>query len=246
MTMAGPSWKQEDWVLRRFSAVAEPRECSEDKYYDVEDQANVECQADGCDVNLLGLKKKYYARYRVCPDHQKAMCCNVGGEKKRFCQQCGKFQALGEFDGNKKSCIARLEKHNIRRKRLREIQQLLKSRGYIDRDALRQKYNISEKKLAAMEAKAKVKLGMMRKGGNSLDSVLHSSKESDVSTSTDEKESHSRKSVPIQSSSGEISSSESMLPMQEDLDLMQDSYLDPGSVISGAAKRHECRHIIPV
>jgi len=225
--MAGPSWKQEDWVLRRFSAVAEPRECSEDKYYDVEDQANVECQADGCDVNLLGLKKKYYARYRVCPDHQKAMCCNVGGEKKRFCQQCGKFQALGEFDGNKKSCIARLEKHNIRRKRLREIQQLLKSRGYIDRDALRQKYNISEKKLAAMEAKAKVKLGMMRKGGNSLDSVLHSSKESDVSTSTDEKESHSRKSVPIQSSSGEISSSESMLPMQEDLDLMQDSYLDP-------------------
>lgn len=231
----GASWKQEDWILHRFSTVAEPREGGGKESSSTADLVNVECQADGCNVNLLGLKKKYYTRYRVCPDHQKAMCSIVGGEKKRFCQQCGKFHPLGEFDGNKKSCIARLEKHNVRRKRLREIQHVLKSRGYIDRDALRQKYNISDKKLAAMEAKAKVKLGMMRKGGNSLDSVLHSSKESDVSTSTDEKDSQSRKSdsvkgyIPVtdQSSCAEISSPESMLPVNADLDLLQDSYLDP-------------------
>mmetsp|Transcript_8848 Transcript_8848/g.17592 ORF Transcript_8848/g.17592 Transcript_8848/m.17592 type:complete len:978 (+) Transcript_8848:171-3104(+) len=231
----GDSWKQEDWVLHRFSTVAEPREGGGKDSSSTVDQVNVECQADGCLVNLVELKKKYYTRYRVCPDHQKAMCSIVGGEKKRFCQQCGKFHALAEFDGNKKSCIARLEKHNVRRKRLREIQHMLKSRGYIDRDALRQKYNISDKKLAAMEAKAKAKLGMMRKGGNSLDSVLHSSKESDVSTSTDEKDSQSRKSdsvkgyVPMtdQSSCVEISSPESVLPVNADLDLLQDSYLDP-------------------
>lgn len=48
------------------------------------------------------------------------------GREQRFCQQCGKFQPREDFDGEKRSCRARLEKHNARRRRQREMQHLLK------------------------------------------------------------------------------------------------------------------------
>eukprot|EP00955_Chlamydomonas_euryale_P047590 353725-Chlamydomonas_euryale.AAC.3 len=35
----------------------------------------------------------------------------------RFCQQCGRFHHLNEFDGEKRSCRARLQKHNARRRK---------------------------------------------------------------------------------------------------------------------------------
>lgn len=37
--------------------------------------------------------------------------------KQRFCQQCGRFHNLAEFDGDKRSCRARLLKHNARRRK---------------------------------------------------------------------------------------------------------------------------------
>ena len=37
----------------------------------------------------------------------------------RFCQQCGRFQPLSDFEGAKKSCRAKLELHNARRKQAR-------------------------------------------------------------------------------------------------------------------------------
>lgn len=46
--------------------------------------------------------------------------------------QCGKFQLVEEFDGEKRSCRARLEKHNARRRRQREMQQLLKKGVKLD------------------------------------------------------------------------------------------------------------------
>lgn len=37
--------------------------------------------------------------------------------KHRFCQQCGRFHNLADFDGDKRSCRARLVKHNARRRK---------------------------------------------------------------------------------------------------------------------------------
>ena len=37
--------------------------------------------------------------------------------RQRFCQQCGRFHHLVEFDGEKRSCRARLQRHNARRRK---------------------------------------------------------------------------------------------------------------------------------
>ncbi|PNG99373.1 Squamosa promoter-binding-like protein 9, partial [Tetrabaena socialis] len=39
------------------------------------------------------------------------------GIEQRFCQQCGRFHGLTEFDGTKRSCRARLQRHNARRRK---------------------------------------------------------------------------------------------------------------------------------
>ncbi len=49
--------------------------------------------------------------------------------------QCGKFQPLEDFDGDKRSCRARLDKHNARRRRQREMAHMLKKTGTIDEKA---------------------------------------------------------------------------------------------------------------
>lgn len=41
----------------------------------------------------------------------------VEGQAIRFCQQCGRFQLLDEFDGDRRSCKKKLEKHNERRRK---------------------------------------------------------------------------------------------------------------------------------
>lgn len=43
-------------------------------------------------------------------------CLRVDGQYIRFCQQCGRFQLLSEFDGEKRSCRSKLAKHNLRRR----------------------------------------------------------------------------------------------------------------------------------
>lgn len=37
----------------------------------------------------------------------------------RFCQQCGKFQSVSDFEGSQKSCRYRLNLHNAARRRKR-------------------------------------------------------------------------------------------------------------------------------
>jgi SBP domain len=66
----------------------------------------------------------YHRRSRCCPDHAAMPSCYVQlaegvTEQCRFCQQCGKFQALSEFDGSRKSCRRQLLEHNARRKQAR-------------------------------------------------------------------------------------------------------------------------------
>ena len=74
------------------------------------------CQVNGCLTDLTGLKE-YHNRYKICEYHLKIPSIVREGSKQRFCQQCGRFHDLGEFDGDKRSCRARLQRHNARRRK---------------------------------------------------------------------------------------------------------------------------------
>lgn len=74
------------------------------------------CQVEGCVTDLSGLKE-YHNRYKICEYHLKIPSIIREGGRQRFCQQCGRFHNLGEFDGDKRSCRARLQRHNARRRK---------------------------------------------------------------------------------------------------------------------------------
>ncbi|KAL4513989.1 hypothetical protein Ndes2437B_g08219 [Nannochloris sp. 'desiccata'] len=77
----------------------------------------VACQVPGCDRSLHKLRDYYKVRC-ICPYHLELNCMVVEGQSIRFCQQCGRFQLLDEFDGDRRSCRRKLEKHNERRRKL--------------------------------------------------------------------------------------------------------------------------------
>ncbi|GIL53352.1 hypothetical protein Vafri_9024 [Volvox africanus] len=79
------------------------------------------CHVEGCNADLTGLSS-YYQRYRTCEVHLKAPSIVKDGLQQRFCQQCGRFHELSEFDGNKRSCRSRLQSHNVRRRKRTEEQ----------------------------------------------------------------------------------------------------------------------------
>lgn len=79
---------------------------------------NIYCRVPECRRVLNGLKR-YHKRYRICPDHLKMSHVVLDGVDSRFCQLCGKFQPLGDFDGAKRSCRAKLARHNERRHKSR-------------------------------------------------------------------------------------------------------------------------------
>lgn len=81
------------------------------------------CQVEGCVTDLSGLKE-YHNRYKICEYHLKIPSIIREGVKQRFCQQCGRFHNLGEFDGDKRSCRARLQRHNARRRKKGESELL--------------------------------------------------------------------------------------------------------------------------
>ena len=74
------------------------------------------CQVEGCVTDLSGLKE-YHNRYKICEYHLKIPSIIREGVRQRFCQQCGRFHNLIEFDGDKRSCRARLQRHNARRRK---------------------------------------------------------------------------------------------------------------------------------
>ena len=88
-------------------------------------------QVDGC-TQEVGGHKDYHARYKICETHLKAAVVQKDGLPNRFCQQCGKFQPVEDFDGDKRSCRARLDKHNARRRRQREMATMLRKTGTVD------------------------------------------------------------------------------------------------------------------
>ncbi|XP_064998261.1 squamosa promoter-binding-like protein 12 isoform X1 [Musa acuminata AAA Group] len=76
------------------------------------------CQVEGCNIDLSGAKD-YHRKHRVCEMHSKWPKVIVGGQERRFCQQCSRFHELSEFDQKKRSCRRRLSDHNARRRKPR-------------------------------------------------------------------------------------------------------------------------------
>ncbi|XP_043807139.1 squamosa promoter-binding-like protein 7 isoform X7 [Manihot esculenta] len=74
------------------------------------------CQVPGCEVDISELKG-YHKRHRICLCCANASAVVLDGENKRYCQQCGKFHLLSDFDEGKRSCRRKLERHNRRRRR---------------------------------------------------------------------------------------------------------------------------------
>ncbi|KAJ4967665.1 hypothetical protein NE237_014366 [Protea cynaroides] len=76
----------------------------------------VRCQVPGCEADISELKG-YHRRHRVCLPCANATSVILDGLSKRYCQQCGKFHILSDFDEGKRSCRRKLERHNKRRRR---------------------------------------------------------------------------------------------------------------------------------
>ncbi|XP_059649094.1 squamosa promoter-binding-like protein 7 [Cornus florida] len=74
------------------------------------------CQVPGCEADISELKG-YHRRHRVCLRCANATAVVLDGQSKRYCQQCGKFHILSDFDEGKRSCRRKLERHNNRRRR---------------------------------------------------------------------------------------------------------------------------------
>lgn len=117
-TSSSGSWDQKEWALnphtlqvKRVSSRSsksrnKPRSC----------KAPLVCQVEDCTNDLSGLKA-YHRRYKICKYHLKVKFIDKDGSRQRFCQQCGRFHDIHEFDGSKRSCRLRLRKHNERRRK---------------------------------------------------------------------------------------------------------------------------------
>jgi hypothetical protein len=53
---------------------------------------------------LRPLLLPFLQRYKICPYHLELPCLVVEGQTIRFCQQCGRFQLLSDFEGDRRSC----------------------------------------------------------------------------------------------------------------------------------------------
>ncbi|KAJ6821450.1 squamosa promoter-binding-like protein 9 [Iris pallida] len=79
-------------------------------------KAEIRCQVAGCEADIRELKG-YHRRHRVCLRCAAASSVAIDGADRRYCQQCGKFHLLADFDEGKRSCRRKLERHNRRRRR---------------------------------------------------------------------------------------------------------------------------------
>ncbi|KAA8527510.1 hypothetical protein F0562_034775 [Nyssa sinensis] len=86
------------------------------------------CQVPGCGADISGLKG-YHRRHRVCLRCANASDVVLDGQSKRYCQQCGKFHILSDFDEGKRSCRRKLERHNNRRRR-----KPIESKGAVEKE----------------------------------------------------------------------------------------------------------------
>uniref|UniRef100_A0A061QJ55 Squamosa promoter binding protein 2 n=1 Tax=Tetraselmis sp. GSL018 TaxID=582737 RepID=A0A061QJ55_9CHLO len=85
---------------------------------DVKDTSEIsaKCQVFGCEASL-SVEGSASLRVKTCEAHRRALVVAMDGFSTRYCQQCARFHRLEEFDGEKRGCRKRLERHNLRRKR---------------------------------------------------------------------------------------------------------------------------------
>eukprot|EP00873_Tetraselmis_striata_P016575 jgi/Tetstr1/436839/TSEL_025616.t1 len=76
-----------------------------------------ECRVPGCTSTVADETLRNSHRVKLCVVHQKADSVDVAGVEHRFCQQCTRLHPLDLFDGDKRGCRKRLERHNRRRQR---------------------------------------------------------------------------------------------------------------------------------
>ncbi|PNH09005.1 Squamosa promoter-binding-like protein 7 [Tetrabaena socialis] len=124
---ADPAWREESAALAPFAIIPPVVKLDADEHLaprfgalpvyhssrKLEGEVPMVCVVDGCGASLAGLKR-YFTRLRICEVHLSAQAIVVDGVVSRFCQQCGRFQFIGEFTGKKKSCTERLDKVNAR------------------------------------------------------------------------------------------------------------------------------------
>ncbi|XWS13987.1 hypothetical protein CRYUN_Cryun36dG0085400 [Craigia yunnanensis] len=78
------------------------------------------CQVPSCEADISELKG-YHRRHRVCLQCANSSTVLIDGETKRYCQQCGKFHLLSDFDEGKRSCRRKLERHTCSNRRPRKL-----------------------------------------------------------------------------------------------------------------------------
>ncbi|KAL4422736.1 hypothetical protein ABPG75_008933 [Micractinium tetrahymenae] len=72
------------------------------------------CRVPGCTAVLSA---GYHSKYRICVEHSQAPQLQIGQDQTvRFCQQCGRFHELSEFDEGRRSCRYSLNRHKERRR----------------------------------------------------------------------------------------------------------------------------------
>eukprot|EP00249_Psilotum_nudum_P021789 c28247_g1_i1 orf=51-1448(+) len=76
----------------------------------------VRCQVPSCRIDI-GHLKGYHQRHRVCLGCANSSQVIVNRQPHRYCQQCGKFHLLSDFDEGKRSCRRKLVRHNNMRRR---------------------------------------------------------------------------------------------------------------------------------
>jgi hypothetical protein len=64
-------------------------------------------QITGC-AKDLGECRRYYQRYRLCPEHLNLSCLVINGVPSRFCQKCLHFHELSAFDADKRCALPAL------------------------------------------------------------------------------------------------------------------------------------------
>eukprot|EP00191_Tetraselmis_sp_GSL018_P011885 CAMPEP_0177603752 /NCGR_PEP_ID=MMETSP0419_2-20121207/15702_1 /TAXON_ID=582737 /ORGANISM="Tetraselmis sp., Strain GSL018" /LENGTH=403 /DNA_ID=CAMNT_0019097589 /DNA_START=143 /DNA_END=1354 /DNA_ORIENTATION=- len=76
------------------------------------------CQIWDCRADLSD-EKPYCRRYKLCRRCMNRPSVSVEGIEMRFCQQCSYLHPLSHFDGKKRSCREKLQKHALRVRRSR-------------------------------------------------------------------------------------------------------------------------------
>jgi hypothetical protein len=66
--------------------------------------------------SLTDTSRNQNCRYRICKGHADADFLVLDGAAARWCQLCGRFQPLADFDAARRTCRGRLDRHNAARR----------------------------------------------------------------------------------------------------------------------------------